>query len=765
MANLGISTKSRFLSAITFISVCWIALAFYSFPAFAEEQKAATSSTQSDSSSEQGTTICVMDEKTKKQIAKKGHEALKQMKKNHEAFRAEFKKSYKNSDAPCHYMYGSISKWWGEVFTSRPTFGNNDAAGAAVADKLVGGTLALFDEINGAKDTDVNVAKLKQRAAKSNYEIDNLAKQIGSLKDGEKIDLSSDGQDLFKEIYDKSCDSISVKEGKVICVYKLPCPPIPIGPILVPVPCPSYNRELSSSKAGFIADLNKKASQNPSYAKCLTAIDNALRYRTAFTNDREQAHTYLASLSEEAQKECTCNSSGNVLGCDVTDNGDFEKDNVNERACKDLTEYVNELTICPTCGIFEVILRAAQNLADGAFEKLAGPFQNLLLIGLGIFIAYHTLLLVGSPASQTMSKYLNTILIQGFKVAVAYILLSTPDFLYEKAITPIISSGFEFGLSLSTTDALAKVNEYAGQYTFDKGAALSSDFLSKVMGAVKGFNTMAAEFPALGRALICNAWTDLIYVILPHMSVLIEGLIVYIFGVLIMLAVGFYLLDCAIHLCILCCLMPLLVASWPFAITSRYTKTGWEMLLNIFFRFVMVGVVLATAFELVNQVLSTQESIKNAVNVGDVRAIEQALDISGLQMLLLIVCCMIAMKIVKESSTIAQKFAGGAKTGDLGAKLGGTAAAAATLVAKGAGGAAGRAAMTAGSAVAEASGMKGAAQAAGSKVKAAAGNAAGRLGLGAKAKMTGDKSNGGQSSENGSSGGAKGEGGGDKATK
>ena len=115
-------------------------------------------------------------------------------------------------------------------------------------------------------------------------------------------------------------------------------------------------------------------------------------------------------------------------------------------------------------------------------------------------------MLIGSPAKQTIGKFLNTILLQGFKVALAVGLLEMPNMVYELGLTPLIESGFEFGLSLIPSDSQGVIEEFAGKYnSFDQGNnLLTADFLQKVMGAVEGYNAKTATFPAIGRSLYCN---------------------------------------------------------------------------------------------------------------------------------------------------------------------------------------------------------------------------------------------------------------------
>ena len=92
---------------------------------------------------------------------------------------------------------------------------------------------------------------------------------------------------------------------------------------------------------------------------------------------------------------------------------------------------------------------------------------------------------------------------------------------------------------------------------------------------------------------------------MPHLEMLIEGAIVLVFGVMISLSVGFYLLDVSLELGIVCCLIPFLIACWPFKITVQYTKVGWQFILHMFFNFVMIGVVISVISELTKMALSS----------------------------------------------------------------------------------------------------------------------------------------------------------------
>lgn len=736
MIGLSFFKKSNLIYSLSVVLAGCFLLCLSTTASFAGE--AVTTTAKMDGAKVGGEVVeCELNENNKKQIAQNAYKALSTMKEDYKNFNGKYLSLYKNykndknnknsKETPCHYLYGSLSKSIDEIFTSEPSFGANDKEGAEIADKYFkpatgNNTISkMFDELNDTEYTDVNVTKLKNRALQAQSK---MKEALDNLKTKKEAIIEEESYNLLKSVYDRSIDCFALKidkDGQVTCSRGM-----------------SINKKL-----GTLQQFTQKVEKSDQYAKCSASLDELSKIRNKYAEDRRNAHTFLAALSEGAKKQCFCDKdSGSLDSCKVVDDT-YEEDNVNSEECKALNEYAAELNICPTCGIFQKILQSAQKLSGGAFDKLAKPLQGLLVIGLALFIGYQVLLLIGSPAAQTTGKFLNTLLIQSFKVAIAYFLLSDPTTIYENAIEPIISGGFEFGLGLAPAGDI-DISGYAEKYSFtDKESLLSSHFLKNIMGAVEGYNNLGAQIPALGRALMCYAWIEKQAVIFPQFSILLEGIIIYVFGLMILLAVGFYLLDCAIHLCIICCLLPLLIASWPFKMTAKYTKTGWGMLLNVFFRFVMLGVVIVTAFELMKNALEQQGDLEGAINSNDINAIKDAMQISGMQMVLLVACSMMAMKIIKESGMLASKFeGGGAATGDLGAKLGGTAASAATAIAKPvAKGAAKKTAAAAG-AVAEASGVKGGAQALGGAVKSKASQVLGAMGMGSKAKMAGGRDSG-----------------------
>ena len=184
-----------------------------------------------------------------------------------------------------------------------------------------------------------------------------------------------------------------------------------------------------------------------------------------------------------------------------------------------------------------------------------------------------------------------------------------------------------------------------------------------MVGAADAFSTKAAIMPAMGKAMVCNAFTNLDWNVIPNIETLLEGVMVVIFGYIISLSIGFYLLDLTLELGFICCLLPFFVACWPFKLTSSYVKVGWNIFMHIFFNFVMLGIVITVINTLVQKAISPGDDISvliNALNNNDFDTLKKIMDIGGIQILTLVVCCYISVKLLKDVQNLSNKFAGGA---------------------------------------------------------------------------------------------------------
>lgn len=534
--------------------------------------------------------------------------------------------------------------------------------------------------------------------------------------------------------------------------------------------CPVIDSAWKGYKFPSLEYFTKKTT--PGLERCLQQLLDMEALRDIFAKMHQGANTLLDMITviekgkqEDVKISCTCEKdengqeTGKVEQCVAMDS-DYDEDDI-EQGCKPHTTYARELAAhCLICGLFASIAGADQAVSKSAFEATANGLISVLGIALLLYIAYTTLLAIASPETQKISKYLNSLMAQGLKVAVAILILQNPTFLYNELLSPILDSAVDFGIGMSSEVNKARVEELGSKYSrnFDMNSQyLPGGILVNLTGMVHSFQETAAEVPGMGRALLCLSFEDLPKIpnmgFIPRFTLMVNGVVLYVFGIMIMLAIGFYMLDCIISLGIVCALMAFFVACWPFKMTSGYTKVGWNMFLNVFFNFIMMGVIVNAIVQLTSFAVSgdSKERFVAEMLAGDVEAVEDSISLGGLHFVMMIICCMLCLKMPKESGRLANKFAAGAQV-QMGAELGGTVANVAKQAAignpgavnpetgkkQGIGGALGMAGKAAGglaSSAAEHSGAKGAASKAGKAVKNVANKALGKIGIGKNAKM------------------------------
>ncbi len=412
--------------------------------------------------------------------------------------------------------------------------------------------------------------------------------------------------------------------------------------------------------------------------------------------------------------------------------------------CRKVPEIMSDIGQCILCPVFQVILNTDQAMATSSFSALAASFRNVVIVVMALFIAYQTLITVTALTKQDTGKYLQSILFQAFKALVAALFLTNSNFAYHYIINPLMSASLEFGLTIIDEEALSTMQSAteAAKSEMQKGV-ISVDLMAQVKGAIKTFSNSTATLPAVGTALMC-ASTHRAAEFLIDISMFIQGLVVYGFGWMISLAACFYLLDSVVRFGIFCTLLPFLIAAWPFKVTAKYTKAGWDIFMNTAFNFIMMGLVISLTTELVMQALSgggmTADDLMDLIDSDRVDELKSVFDFGNGKFLVLIASCIFAFKLIEQINQLANDISGTSGGTNIGGKIGGLAA----QVAK-------RATTSAAKGIADVTGATGAMK--GVKDRIAARNDA------ARAKFAGSGSGGSGSGSGGSGSGSGGSGG------
>ena len=468
---------------------------------------------------------------------------------------------------------------------------------------------------------------------------------------------------------------------------------------------------MEQAAKSFGIEIENKTYGEKSYENFLEDLNDAVRKGKLNTTQLEE----IKKAGEQAVSEVEKNPYAGMSEVVFTDslkrtykveikNGRFGeityegKDEGKEafRGCEVLPAKLYKQRECFFCPLFAEVYRAADTMAVKSMSALASSFAILIALGLGIWIAFQTLTHVSSLTKQDAPKFLGNLVKQSFKFLIAFLLLQYTNEIYNWVVIPLLKAGLDFGSAMLFESHLYQtVGSNENTEIVMKTIFFSSDLYEKLENFVTNVQREIAFMQAIGTTLMCIGSNLMIGIggkeweFGGGFQMLSQGLILAIFGFLLSLAFAFYLIDAVVQLGIVGALMPFLIACWPFKLTAQYSNKGFSMLLNSFFIFVFVGLVVSVNLQLidaalvngntnqVSEVLTTQgqgqgqanqiEKIKTgalggiyeAINAQDENKLLELTDIGGVGFLILLFCCIFGFKFCGQSSALADKMAGG----------------------------------------------------------------------------------------------------------
>ncbi len=355
---------------------------------------------------------------------------------------------------------------------------------------------------------------------------------------------------------------------------------------------------------------------------------------------------------------------------------------------------------CRFCSMIGIIYAVADEITVLSYEKLGFSFSIVIILGLMLWIAVKTLAFTSSMTKQDAAKYITEILKQSFKFALSYFALVYFQDVFSLIILPLLNAGIGFGNTLLngttiesrfdpaiTSDiikALSK-NDNAALHGF--GDALPLDYRGNIdnkyfkihiYALIENFaynvNLNYAMLQSLGGALWCMAFEFMslqhgystygIRLIPLGWACAIYGIAFGTFGFLLSIAFIFYLLDAIVQLGIVGALLPFLIVSWPFKITSKYTSTGFKMLLNSVFTFMIMGVVVRINIGLIESAMKLGDmgdihSFANAIDQINISVIDKRVSVININFLLFLFANILGFLMLGKISALVNRFASG----------------------------------------------------------------------------------------------------------
>lgn len=426
-----------------------------------------------------------------------------------------------------------------------------------------------------------------------------------------------------------------------------------------------------------------------------TKLDN-LRYTyqqlDSLSNYSGDIYEYKVCTKYDTKGKCT--DWGSLLFIVNDDDNTLEAISTVQQGCVPLPFKLFEAKSCLFCPLFDVIYTAIQDASTRAFRTLGISMSNLAAIGLAIWIAFMVLNNVSSLTKQDAPKFLNDLFRNSFKVIIIIFMLRHSGIVYNNIIGPILKAGFEFGVSFldRSSGSLSGCSKTLGTIGSGGGAGVLPQYIyANLMCFIKAVQMELAASQAIGESLMCvslhqaKSNFSAIAKVMPDFGMMVQGALIYIISLILSLAFGFYLIDATVQLGIFGMILPFLLMCWPFKITNSYFKKGAEVFMNSWFVYVFMGIVVNISLKLIGQSLTGGKggfnAIEEALNGNDVGKLQELLSIGFSGFLVLIACCIFAIKLMMKVTDLADQFSGGLGLG-IGNRIGGLAASGATGAAK-----------------------------------------------------------------------------------
>ncbi len=377
------------------------------------------------------------------------------------------------------------------------------------------------------------------------------------------------------------------------------------------------------------------------------------------------------------------------------------------KGCEVLPVKLYNARKCFFCPLFSTMYKVSGEITAISFKNLATAFATILMLGLALWVAVQTLTQVSSLTKQDAPKFLTNLIKQSYKVLIAFLLLQYSTQIFELGITPVLKAGLAFGnvmlderySVIKTSDNLTddqKMEEQNPGITKRRAMLTNTtyfdgDLYLNLDNFVVNVQRNISFMQGIGSSLICIGGHGMItpgsiITFGAGFMMMIQGILLAAFAFLMAIAFAFYLLDAVVQLGLAGALMPFLIASWPFKITAKYSKIGWNMILNSVFIFMFAGMVITVDLNLVSAAVNftvneqtdtvNEETCQDAehceVKMGSLYAIAKAIntqnekelvnltDISGVGFLILLFCCIFGFKFIGQTKEMAGAFASGA---------------------------------------------------------------------------------------------------------
>ena len=136
-------------------------------------------------------------------------------------------------------------------------------------------------------------------------------------------------------------------------------------------------------------------------------------------SDGQELYAYYqyAGVDEHGEKKY------NIFYFVMDSDGSFKSIDGVTRGCIPLPAKLAESQSCIFCPLFKTLFTAVQNMSTKSYNALAQPLANVVLVAFSLVVAFMVLKNVSSFTKQDAPKFITELLVNIFKVLVAFYML------------------------------------------------------------------------------------------------------------------------------------------------------------------------------------------------------------------------------------------------------------------------------------------------------------------------------------------------------
>ena len=411
----------------------------------------------------------------------------------------------------------------------------------------------------------------------------------------------------------------------------------------------------------------------------LLTLANNDKERLFYENGKASNNAYILAINSDE------NSIQYATPDKSVSNATSKKNNIT-KGCEVLPVKIYNMSGCFFCPLAAVVFNTANDVAGLSLQFFGAAFQQLITAGFAVWLAFTTLSIVFTYTKQDANKYLSGIIKQAGKFMIAYLLLSSPQDLFDLFIVPVLDTGLNMGDGIKALSNV-KPDNYTPSVLNNSQFFNSGNLYGKIEIFLAGVQKQLSAIQAIGTSLFCVGGQNLLRggdgLILRTdlgggLQMMFLGLILFVIALLLSLSFAFYFMDSLLQLSILGAMMPLMIAGFPFKPTINYSITGLKMLLNTFFMMFFTGFVISVEILLLDSAIEEMNSASGAgadgkatglgglfeaINTQDTKRIQELTDIGLIGFAVILFSALFGFKFVKEVPALANSMAPGLKMG------------------------------------------------------------------------------------------------------